>query len=106
MKGTFLVGLTGGIGSGKSTVARMLGDIGAVILDADAIARHLTDAGGAAMPAIKAEFGADFITSEGALDRKRMRDLAFHDPAAKQRLEAIIHPLWADDRRASPPSNR
>jgi dephospho-CoA kinase len=70
-------GLTGGIGSGKSTVARMLGDIGAVILDADAIARHLTNAGGAAMPAIKAEFGADFITSEGALDRKRMRDSPF-----------------------------
>lgn len=106
MKGTFLVGLTGGIGSGKSTVARMLGDIGAVILDADAIARHLTDAGGAAMPAIKAEFGADFITSEGALDRKRMRDLAFHDPPPSNALRPSFTPLWADDRRASPPSNR
>lgn len=88
-----MVGLTGGIGSGKSTVARMLANMGAVILDADALARKVTEAGGVAIPAVKAEFGADFITLEGALDRKRMRDLAFHDASARHRLEAIIHPL-------------
>lgn len=89
------IGLTGGIGSGKSTVAQMLADCGAVIVDADAISRQLTAAGGAAIPVIRDVFGATFVTAAGALDRDAMRQQVFSDPAAKQRLEAIIHPLVA-----------
>jgi dephospho-CoA kinase len=89
----FHLGLTGGIGSGKSTVAALLAKLGAAIIDADAIARLLTAPGGLAMPAIAQPFGTDSVTAEGALDRDRMRTLAFTDPSAKQRLEAIIHPL-------------
>lgn len=87
------IGLTGGIGSGKSTVARMLVDCGACLVDTDAIARALTLPGGAAMPAIAAAFGPDMVTADGALDRDRMRALAFADPGAKARLEAILHPM-------------
>jgi dephospho-CoA kinase len=87
------VGLTGGIGSGKSTVANFLREAGATIVDTDAISRGLTLAGGEAMPAITQEFGADFVTADGALNRERMRALAFSDAAAKRRLEAILHPL-------------
>ena len=87
------IGLTGGIGSGKSTVAQMLAEYGAVIVDADAISRQLTAVGGAAIPAIRQIFGAAFVTSAGALDRDAMRQQVFSDPAAKLRLEAIIHPL-------------
>ncbi|WP_457420877.1 dephospho-CoA kinase [Roseateles sp. P5_E7] len=87
------VGLTGGIGSGKSTVAGFLREAGAAIVDTDAISRGLTLAGGAAMPAIAQAFGAGFVTAEGALDRDRMRALAFSDATAKRRLEAILHPL-------------
>jgi dephospho-CoA kinase len=87
------IGLTGGIGSGKSTVAGMLAECGAVIVDADAISRQTTAAGGAAIQAIEQIFGASFITSAGALDRDAMRQLVFSDPAAKLRLEAIVHPL-------------
>jgi dephospho-CoA kinase len=87
------VGLTGGIGSGKSTVAGFLREAGAAIVDTDAISRALTLAGGAAMPAIAQEFGAEFVAADGALDRERMRALAFSDAAAKRRLEAILHPL-------------
>lgn len=87
------LGLTGGIGSGKSTVAAMLADLGAAVIDADAIARSVTAAGGAAITAIRAAFGADFIDASGALDRGRMRELAYTDPDARKRLEAIIHPL-------------
>ena len=87
------LGLTGGIGSGKSTVASMLVDCGAQLVDTDAIARALTLPGGLAMPALAAEFGAAAVTPEGALDRARMRALAFNDGGAKARLEAILHPL-------------
>lgn len=87
------LGLTGGIGSGKSTVARMLATLGAAIIDADANARSVTMPGGAAIAPITAEFGAAFITSEGALDRDAMRALAYADSSAKKRLEGIIHPL-------------
>lgn len=87
------IGLTGGIGSGKSTVARELVALGAVLVDTDAIARALTLAGGAAIPAIAEAFGATMIDNNGALDRDRMRALAFAEPAAKRRLEAILHPL-------------
>lgn len=87
------IGLTGGIGSGKSTVAGFLREAGAAIVDTDAISRQLTLPHGAAMPAIAAAFGPDFVTPEGALDRDRMRALAFSDHDAKRRLEAILHPL-------------
>ena len=89
------LGLTGGIGSGKSTVARMLADRGAIVLDADALSRETTQVGGAALPAIGREFGPDFLTPDGALDRDRMRQLVFSHPQARARLEAIIHPLVA-----------
>ncbi len=98
MRGLFSVrriGLTGGIGSGKSTVAGMLAKCGAVIVDADAISRQATAASGAAIPAIEKIFGVSFLTPAGALDRDAMRQLVFSDPAAKLRLEAIIHPLVA-----------
>jgi len=87
------LGLTGGIGSGKSTVARLLGECGMPLVDADAISRSATAAHGIAIPAIAAHFGADFITSEGALDRVRMRDLVFSDARARADLEGIVHPL-------------
>jgi dephospho-CoA kinase len=87
------IGLTGGIGSGKSTVAGFLREAGAAIVDTDAISRALTLPGGAAMPAIAEQFGADFVAADGALDRDRMRALAFSDAGAKRRLEAILHPL-------------
>lgn len=87
------IGLTGGIGSGKSTVARELVALGAALVDTDAIARALTLAGGAAIPAIADAFGTTMIDGTGALDRDRMRALAFAEPDAKRRLEAILHPL-------------
>ena len=87
------LGLTGGIGSGKSTVAPMFATRGAAVIDSDAIARSVTAANGSAMPAIAEAFGKEFVTPEGALDRDRMRALVFSDPSAKLRLEAIVHPL-------------
>ena len=93
------LGLTGGIGSGKSTVAQILADLGAAIIDADAIARSVALPGGAAIGAIATEFGSDFITPQGALDRDRMRELAFADASAKRRLEAIVHPLVGQETR-------
>lgn len=88
----FSVGLTGGIGCGKTTVADMFGALGASLVDTDAIAHALTAPHGAAMPAIVAEFGPAFATPEGALDRAKMRELVFADPGARARLEAILHP--------------
>jgi dephospho-CoA kinase len=87
------IGLTGGIGSGKSTVAAMLVQCGAHLVDTDAIARSLTLAAGAAMPAIQANFGDAVVAADGALDRDVMRRLAFEDAGVKARLEAILHPL-------------
>jgi len=87
------IGLTGGIGSGKSTVAGLLASHGAAIIDTDAIARRLTLPGGAAIEAIREAFGEALIDASGAMDRERMRSLAFADPQAKKRLEAILHPL-------------
>jgi dephospho-CoA kinase len=87
------VGLTGGIGSGKSTVAELLAELGAAIVDTDLIARRLSGPGGAAIDAIADAFGADVIGADGALDRSRMRALAFADASARLRLEAILHPL-------------
>jgi len=91
------LGLTGGIGSGKSTVAQMLAGLGACVIDADAISRRLTEAQGAAMPAIAAQFGAEFVNTHGALDRDRMRAHVFARASAKAELEAIIHPLVAQE---------
>jgi len=91
------LGLTGGIGSGKSTVARMLTDHGAALIDADAISRATTAAGGAAIAAIAAQFGPDAINANGAMNRDVMRQRVFDDPAAKRQLEAIIHPLVSQE---------
>jgi dephospho-CoA kinase len=88
----FTVGLTGGIGCGKSTVADLFAARGASVIDTDQIAHALTAPHGAAMPALLAEFGDAFATPEGALDRARMRNLVFADPGARTRLEAILHP--------------
>jgi dephospho-CoA kinase len=87
------VGLTGGIGSGKSTVGHMLVELGAHLVDTDAISRSLTVPGGAAMEAIEREFGPAMVDAQGAMDRTRMRTLAFSDPGVLHRLEAILHPL-------------
>lgn len=87
------IGLTGGIGSGKSTVGQMLADCGAVWVDTDAISRSLSAPGGAAMPRLQAEFGAQVVRPDGGLDRDQMRQLAFSDPTAKSRLESILHPM-------------
>ncbi|MDO9610604.1 MAG: dephospho-CoA kinase [Serpentinimonas sp.] len=87
------IGLTGGIGSGKSTVAAMLQALGAPVLDADALARACTAPGGAAIEPIRAAFGPAFIGPDGALDRAQMRALVFAQPEARQQLEAIVHPL-------------
>lgn len=88
----YVVGLTGGIGSGKSTVANALVELGAGLVDTDAIAHELTAAGGAAMPALIAAFGAGIASADGALDRAAMRRRVFADPAARRQLEAILHP--------------
>ena len=90
---TYVVGLTGGIGSGKSAAADLFAERGILVVDTDAIAHALTAPGGAAMPAIRAEFGATVAAADGALDRAAMRAIVFADPAARQRLEAILHPM-------------
>lgn len=87
------IGLTGGIGSGKTTVAQLLGRYGAAVIDADAIARSVTAPGGLAIQPIIAGFGHDFVTADGALDREKMRELAYSDAGQRKRLEGIIHPL-------------
>jgi dephospho-CoA kinase len=88
----FAVGLTGGIGSGKSAAADMFGRLGAAIVDSDAIAHALTAPGGAAIDDIARQFGAQYIGPDGALDRRRMRERVFCDPSAKSQLESILHP--------------
>ncbi len=87
------IGLTGGIGSGKSTVSTMLAGHGAAVIDTDLIARGLTLPGGAAIDALRSAFGSGFIAADGSLDRTRMREAAFADADARHRLEAILHPL-------------
>ena len=89
----YIVGLTGGIGSGKSTVADRFVENGAALVDTDAIAHELTGPGGAALPALIAAFGPAAVNAEGALDRAAMRQRVFAEPAAKARLQAILHPL-------------
>lgn len=91
--GALTIALTGGIGSGKSTLARMLVEQGAGLVDTDAIARELTAAGGAAIGALRAEFGDEAIGPDGALDRCAVRARVFADPRSRQRLEALLHPM-------------
>ena len=88
-----VVGLTGGIGSGKSAAAEEFGRLGATVVDTDAIAHELTRAGGAAMPQVRATFGDGYVDARGAMDRAKMRALAFQDPAARKRLEQLLHPM-------------
>ncbi len=90
---SFRLGLTGGIGSGKSTVSGFFKQMGAAIIDADAISRATTAPGGAAIAALRLAFGTGLLTADGALDRVKMRDLIYSNPDAKARLEAIVHPL-------------
>jgi dephospho-CoA kinase len=90
---TAAIGLTGGIGSGKSTAATLLAGLGASVVDADEVSRELTASGGAALPAIREAFGEVFAPHGGALDRAAMRRLVFSDAGARSRLEAILHPL-------------
>ena len=89
----FVVGLTGGIGSGKSAAADEFARLGATVVDTDVIARELTEAGGAALPHIRSHFGTAFITARGAMDRDAMRKHVFSDPAAKTALERLLHPM-------------
>ncbi len=102
------IGLTGGIGSGKSTVTRLLQSLGAHCVDTDAISRQLTAAGGAAMPGLAEHFGPQALQPDGSLNRERMRQWAFSDPKVKAALQALLHPLiveeaWAQARRATAP---
>jgi dephospho-CoA kinase len=90
---TYSIGLTGGLGSGKSAAAQAFEELGATVIDTDALAHALTAPGGAAIDAIRAAFGADYLTPEAALNRARMRELVFADAAKKQLLESILHPL-------------
>lgn len=93
MENPLVVALTGGIGSGKTTVADLFGQLGAGVVDTDEISHALTKSGGGAIGAIAAAFGARYITSAGALNREEMRALVFAEPAAKTRLESILHPM-------------
>lgn len=94
------IGLTGGIGSGKTAVADLLQELGAAVVDADQVAHALTGPDGAAMPALRAAFGEQIVAANGALDRTRMRELAFADTGVRHRLEGILHPLIGQEMRA------
>ncbi len=89
----YVIGLTGGIGSGKSAAADLFAQLGAAVVDTDAIAHELTRPGGAAIPRVREQFGEGCIGPDGAMDRKRVRELVFDDPLAKKRLEALLHPM-------------
>lgn len=95
----FVVGLTGGIGSGKSAAAEHFGRLGAAVVDTDAIAHELTRPGGAAIAELRRQFGEDVVGPDGAMDRAKMRSLAFRDPEAKARLERLLHPLIREESR-------
>ena len=94
---SFVVGLTGGIGSGKSAAAAEFGRLGAAVVDTDAIAHELTEAGGGAIPEIRRVFGPAAIEASGAMDRGKMRARVFADPLAKKALEALLHPLIREE---------
>jgi len=93
----FVVGLTGGIGSGKSAAAEHFGRLGAAVVDTDAIAHELTRPDGAAIAELRRQFGEDAVGPDGAMDRAKMRSLAFRDPEAKARLERLLHPLIREE---------
>ena len=90
---TFVVGLTGGVGSGKSAAADAFAGLGASVVDTDAIAHELTGKNGLALPEIRKLFGEETIGSDGAMDRRKMRQRVFSDPVAKKQLEALLHPM-------------
>jgi dephospho-CoA kinase len=96
---TWIVGLTGGIGSGKSAVADLFAGLGATIVDADAISHELTRSGGNAIAGLRKLFGEDCIGADGAMDRAWMRRLVFTEPAARQRLESLLHPMIREESR-------
>ncbi|WP_018608394.1 dephospho-CoA kinase [Uliginosibacterium gangwonense] len=96
----YVVGLTGGIGCGKSTVARLFEAHGVSVIDTDVLAHELTGAGGAAMPMLREAFGPVIVAANGALDRAAMRQMAFADAQLRQRLEAILHPMIRDHAEA------
>ena len=98
--GVIVIGLTGGIASGKSTVAAMLRELGAPIVDADMLAREVVEPGTPALAEIAARFGSDMVDDEGRLDRKRLGERVFSDPAARAALNAITHPRIAEASRA------
>jgi dephospho-CoA kinase len=102
----FCVGLTGGIGSGKSAAASLFGKFGAAVVDTDEISHALTAPAGAAIAAIREHFGPGFVAADGGLDRARMRSLVFSDPVARKKLEAILHPLIRERTRAAVASAR
>jgi dephospho-CoA kinase len=93
VKRPFIVGLTGGIGSGKSAAADEFARLGVTVVDTDAIAHELTRAGGSAVAAVRAQFGPEYVDASGAMDRARVRALVFRDETARKRLEALLHPL-------------
>jgi dephospho-CoA kinase len=99
MRSPFCVGLTGGIGCGKSSATDMFLALGAGIVDTDEIARELTRPGGKAMEAIRDAFGPEYIAPDGGLDRRKMRRLVFSDPQARKKLESILHPLIREEAR-------
>ena len=88
----YIIGLTGGIGTGKSEAAKFLASLGAVHLDADAVSHELTEPGGEALEPIRAEFGEGVFREDGTLDRQALANITFSDPARKRALEAILHP--------------
>jgi dephospho-CoA kinase len=94
---TLVVGLTGGIGSGKSAAADEFARLGAAVVDTDVIAHELTGSGGLAIPGIRKLFGEQAIGPDGAMDRGKMRDHVFRDPEAKRKLEALLHPLIREE---------
>lgn len=96
-----MVGVTGGIGSGKTTAVKLFEDLGASVVDTDALAHALTRPHGAAMQAIRDRFGAAYVLPDGSLDRAAMRSLVFEDPAARNDLEAILHPMIGERARAA-----
>jgi dephospho-CoA kinase len=89
----YVVGLTGGIGSGKSAAADEFARLGATVVDTDVIARDVTAAGGAAIPALRGLFGPEYFEASGAMDRAKVRERVFGDPTAKKGLEAVLHPM-------------
>lgn len=94
---SFVVGLTGGIGSGKSAAADEFAALGATVVDTDVIAHELTERGGEAMPGIEQLLGSEAVSADGSMNRKKVRERVFADPAAKRKLEALLHPMIREE---------